>query len=883
MNNFPDFLSISEFFLLEKMKNREDYFAHIKENKKETLCEHTNLVIKYFHKLVTQNNLNRLIDNLILKDVMKVFSKNKTELNQLIKIMFFGTVYFHDFGKINQNFQREKMQNSSFTHVNNGIKSDHSILSMYLYLAYFYKIISESDFNDDEKAYLYVISTALAHSITKHHGTLSSAYDFEVNIKLINIIEDYYNLFEGNKFIKKEYLEKLLNQTQEFKNFKFDLTDYSAIYILLKLNSSLLTASDYLATNEFMLGIDINDLGILNVELKTKIIDGVENIPYNKLVLKNLAYYNSLKFEDLQEFSNDSLNNLRQKLSSEVITNFNKNKNEKLFYIEAPTGSGKTNLSLLLISKILRTRSDITKIFYVFPFTALITQNIQEFKEKLYLDEKQLAQIHSKAPFNNNIVDDFYGSLKENYIDALFVNYPFVLLSHIKFFNAIISNDKEDNYLLHRIANSVVIIDELQSYSPTEWDKLNYLINEYSQSLNITFVLMSATLPKISQLLVDGTHDKFIKLVTNKKKYFSNPNFANRVLFNFEYLNNSSFSFSNENFANIVLNHSEEYFTRKGTVTTLIEFVTKKSAKSFFEFIENLKSFKEYNLIFIDGTVLEPRRIEIIKFLKSINGKYKIIVVATQVIEAGLDLDMDLGFKDTSILDSDEQFAGRINRNATKSFSVVYLFNSGNSHFVYGKDLRFIEQKKIKTSDLSEILKEKNFDKYYSYVFSNIINYNKGAFSVNISTFLSYLKMLKYWDARNNFKLIDSKTISVFVPLKIHQNYFSNSETEYLSKINIVIDSEQKINGAEVFNYYTSLISSKNNNNDFLQAKAEFKIITSIMSKFVFNSFSNKNFSTLLRHYGEEKYGYFFLENWENIYSFEFGLKNDLETDCNFI
>ncbi len=879
MITFKEILNNNSFAILNQLKNEGKYFAHIRGDVKETLLEHTNLVMKYFDRLINENTLEILIDKLIEKDVVKVFSSLNYELQNLVKKMFVGTIYFHDFGKINENFQREKMLNLSFPKINNGISSDHSILSAYLFLAYFSKIIFESSFPEMEKYYLYMVSIILSHSIFKHHGTISDAFEYNINETLLQKLDHYYNLFIGDFFIERKYLTKVLQKN--FENFKSDYTDDSAAYILLKLNSSLLTASDYLATNEFMIGCKIEDFGILTSNVKSKIIKGIENIPYNKTLYENFDYYTSLKFENLQEFSKDSLNQIRQKLSSEVITTFRNNKNKKLFYIEAPTGSGKTNLSLLLISELLKTRSDITKIFYVFPFISLITQNIIDFRNYLSLRENEIIQIHSKAPFDYNKEDDFNGHFGQNYIDALFVNFPFVLLSHIKFFNSLISNDKEDNYLLYRVANSVVIIDELQSYTPSEWDKLYNLINEFSESLNITFVLMSATLPKISKLLKE-TKDKFVYLVNEKKNYFNNPNLANRVKYNFDYLDGLRYSFSNESFADIVLKHSEDYYSREGHVHTLIEFITKKSAKSFYEFILPLEG-KGYDLIFIDGTVLEPRRIEIIEYLKSDRRRDKIIIVATQVIEAGLNLDMDIGFKDTSILDAEEQFAGRINRNASKLNSIVYLFNSGNAQHVYGKDLRYTVQKNIKKEILYEILKEKDFDKYYSHVFEKIINYNNDKFAENISTFLNSLRTLKYWEVRKSFRLIDDKTIPIFVPLCIKDNHFSSGELVFLKNNKIFNGRNSQVNGANIFELYSHLISQKGNDIDFLRNKAELKILSAIMSKFVFNSYLNNDFFNILKHYGEESHGYFYLYNWEKVYSYENGLKADLETDCNFL
>ncbi len=59
------------------------------------------------------------------------------------------------------------------------------------------------------------------------------------------------------------------------------------------------------------------------------------------------------------------------------------------------------------------------------------------------------------------------------------------------------------------------------------------------------------------------------------------------------------------------------------------------------------------------------------------DGSFKIddvIVVATQVIEAGVDIDMDIGFKDISTLDSEEQFLGRINRSCSRTDCWAYFF-----------------------------------------------------------------------------------------------------------------------------------------------------------------------------------------------------------------
>jgi CRISPR-associated endonuclease/helicase Cas3 len=80
---------------------------------------------------------------------------------------------------------------------------------------------------------------------------------------------------------------------------------------------------------------------------------------------------------------------------------------------------------------------------------------------------------------------------------------------------------------------------------------------------------------------------------------------------------------------------------------------------------------------------------------------------------------MDLGFKDRSLIDSDEQLAGRINRNASKENCIVYLFDCDKISTIYGSDSRYKVQQTDKDifDDYKEILVKKQFHAFYEKVF----------------------------------------------------------------------------------------------------------------------------------------------------------------------
>jgi len=462
-----------------------------------------------------------------------------------------------------------------------------------------------------------------------------------------------------------------------------------------------------------------------------------------------------------------------------------------------------------------------------------------------------------------------------NYIDSLFVNFPITLISHVGFFDILTSTSKEKNYIIHRLVNSIVIIDEMQSYPPTEWDKINYLIQNFSKYYNITFIIMSATLPKISKLLIDKTqNDKFNYLIKSRDEYFQNPNFSKRV--EIEYVLNDCFT--EEKLKKLVIQKSEQYAEKNQTVKCIVEFITKKRASEFYELLKNDEEFLEYEIFLISGTILEPRRQEIIAYLKSAI-ETKIIVVTTQVIEAGVDIDMDIGFKDKSLIDSEEQIAGRINRNAKKSNSKLYIFYSGDVQKVYRFDLRY--KLGLNQEEYLNILQNKTFDYFYRLVFENINRANENEYqSDTLSEFKELIKTNDYKEVDKSFELIKSNSLSIFVPLKIGKEHFTLDEIIFLENF-INVSNETNINGFDVWNTYEKII--KNKLDDFISRKINLKIIASIISKFTFSIWKNPNEVNKLCHFGEEKYGFLLLDNYESIYSYEDGLKSDTERGINFI
>lgn len=909
-------LQVPDFSLV--LKNADRYWGHIHDDKNpeedpEPLADHLKLVNSYFGTLAKSHGLDGVIDGLIFDFVAANFQpENQKWVGDYIKKLFVLTAVFHDYGKVNDNFQVERLKNKRFRSIpNHALTYFHSGLGAYFYIAVHLQEIRSFAFSKkSEILTLNRVVLWLSYPIFRHHSPFLSEplahgffSDTEINAsqKFIDrYVFDIEPLF-ATEVIKHKFLNAdLIPNAYEKTSVDFEL------FALIKLNFSMLTASDYLATHEYASGQKTVDLGVFGDRKRMQeIIQNMRSsVPHNKQLFEDFDLFVSNR-ENLNEASNLNLNRLRTEMAVELIQTMRQHTDKRLFYIEAPTGGGKTNLSMIAAIELLESNPELTKIYYVFPFTTLITQTYQALEDTLGLKKSELVELHSKAEFASKReaqLDGEFGDKKADYIDNLFALYPVTVLSHVKFFDVLKTNGKETNYLLHRLANSVVIIDELQSFNPDIWDKMLYFICQYAKYFNIRFVLMSATLPKIGDLEIASLKDsKFTYLLPNAKAYLQNANFAKRVKFNFELFDKEDIQL--EELANVVIEKSLDYAKVHGSVFTIIEFIYKKSASEFYSLMQELPN--DFDTIFVlSGTILEPRRRHIIDYLKCKENRSKnVLLITTQVVEAGVDIDMDLGFKNVSLIDSDEQLAGRVNRNAKKATCEVYLFRKDDASKLYVKDRRYkVTRKQISRTDYEQILNDKDFDRLYKLVMAQIDDGNRKTIVENFNNdyLLKGIKRLNFEKIDKDFKIINQQNESVYVPINVPieafgKAIFSLGELQFLEQFGVE-PREGQLDGRLVWKnayeklIYNSIDLKKRGIRFDMKQVIEFKTLQSIMSKFTFSLFAHAKVIPDLMSQGflVEKYGYKLLTQDGltaklPVYSLEQGLNEDaLKTTENY-
>ena len=139
-----------------------------------------------------------------------------------------------------------------------------------------------------------------------------------------------------------------------------------------------------------------------------------------------------------------------------------------------------------------------------------------------------MAMINSVTPLEIENQEEEESKYTASYINRLFFHSPAIITTHVSFFNILFGTSKEDNFPLWQLANSVIILDEIQSYNNTLWWYMVEFFDKYASLLNLKIIIMSATLPKLDYFLEQKNN--FVDLISQEKRayFFQSPYFRNR-------------------------------------------------------------------------------------------------------------------------------------------------------------------------------------------------------------------------------------------------------------------------------------------------------------------------------------------------------------------
>ncbi len=719
----------------------------------------------YSHPDILLKDHLRVVGEMCETKIRDILGDN--ELSNIAKII--GLT--HDFGKYHIFFQEylrsKKRRNKELI--------SHAPLSSF-YTGWVLKEVLHEQISDPFLIYAAMLCVYCHHrSIDLSFRDLKERFDIINNYNYQNQLT---SLHQNSHIISRElnelnllpidyFLDNLDGIIKDFKRLFYSIKDNSSysealtnLYRLLLLFSVLIDSDKKVASN----------IGEFNrVDIPVYIVD---NYIENRLKNKN----NNILDELRNNIRVDALNNLKILLDEGI---------QPILSINAPTGSGKTLLALNVALRIRERLKEKTnkhfRIIYVLPYINIIEQTYNVFAEVLgnkVTPSLLIKHHHLYYPEEKNgeeLDNDTRFMLIESWDSEIIVT------TLVQFMETLLGTRNRMLKKFHKLFNSIIILDEIQAVPLNYWLLLRESVKALSQYSYIIF--MTATKPIIFK------SNEYKELVTN-------PAYNFKLLDRVQYrVNNNTINI--DDFANMINNewkNSNSLLIIVNKIRTSIQLYNKlkeillhgnydvicveKVNGSILEY-KDLRDGRSYKteiekvdkpvLVYLSTNIVPKERINRIQLLACLlKKKHKILVLSTQLVEAGVDLDFDMVIRDIGPFDSIIQAAGRCNRNGGNDKGSVLIVRLSNDKEgldavdVYGELTISVTRDVLEGVDTfteSDIFDMIN--KYYNLV-NQKLNTDKSDESIK---YLDYIKEFNL-QGLSEFKVIkEEPRTSVFVEI----------------------------------------------------------------------------------------------------------------------
>ena len=349
------------------------------------------------------------------------------------------------------------------------------------------------------------------------------------------------------------------------------------------------------------------------------------------------------------EKRNAALNRLRSEILDHAVEQATQA--QGLFTLTVPTGGGKTFTSMAFALEHAK-QNGMRRVIYVIPFTSIIEQNAAEFRKAFgELGEQAVLEHHSTfddGKLQNETTKDKLRLASENW-DA-----PIVVTTAVQFFESLFADRSSRCRKLHNIAGSVIILDEAQMLPLNLLLPIMQAIKELAQNYRCSIVMCTATQPAVQ------AENGFYRGFENVREIAPKPTAL------FDKLRRTTVQ-------HIGTQTDADLLAKLGEHPQMLVIVNnRRHARSLYDQAKHLDG--TFHLTTLMCAKHRSQKLD------EIRGRLKngepCRVIATSLIEAGVDVDFPLVMRAEAGLDSVAQAAGRCNREGKRPSenSFVWIF-----------------------------------------------------------------------------------------------------------------------------------------------------------------------------------------------------------------
>ena len=638
----------------------------------------------------------------------------------------------HDAGKAQPAFQRYILGKSDQ-------KAPHSAAGALLATCMLYELSEELQLKKLPRT-----SQLLAYAISGHHRGLYDYIELRKELEKKEIKERCTKTIGALPNIKSElqtWVEEHAEATESsLKELAKKVGDTEQAQALIRLLFSCLVDADFLDTEAFM-----------DEERKERRHEATSEYAPLKVLRDRLTKH-------MEGFSTEGKINEARRAFLNQCREHGRTCPKGYYSLFLPTGGGKT-LSSMAWALETALNHKTQRIIYVIPYTSIITQTAGIFRE--IFGEENVLEHHSDISFSGDEATQEAERYERTRLLAENWDAPIIVTTNVQFFESLFSHKVSRSRKVHSIANSVVVFDEVQMF-PTEFlHPMLRLLEDLRRIYGTQLLFCSATLPPF-----DKDHTSSFKKVND-----------------FHQLSDAIQPIVPEDpelfkvFDRVIYHLEEKEYTTKELAEELSQHDSalcivnsrRDASQLYHALLEEGKGAQD--VIHLSRNMcsahLKERIAEVRQRLKA---KIPTIVISTQLIEAGVDIDLPIVYRAMSGLDSIVQAGGRCNREGKRPApGEVYVFSLSDG----GKAFGAIAQGQNATRFLLDNDKEHTrpsmplelIEAYYDRYYASIESFD----TKDIAESLYDVEEAKRWrfdfeQASKDFQLIDNVDHDLFVP-----------------------------------------------------------------------------------------------------------------------
>lgn len=319
------------------------------------------------------------------------------------------------------------------------------------------------------------------------------------------------------------------------------------------------------------------------------------------------------------------------------------------FYsLQVPTGGGKTLSSLAFALH--HATGQMRRIVVAIPFTSIIEQTADTYRQALGpCAERALVEHHTNLRPER--------STRANQLATENWDAPLIVTTNVQLLESLFAAATTPCRKLHRLANSVIILDEAQRLPVELLEPTLRALRELVANYGCTIVLCTATQPALEhrQEFSIGLRD-ITPIISNATELFRVMRRAQ-----VKYIRKSP----DDALAERLLGHEQ--------VLCIVN--TRAHAAKLFDLVSQLADGE--SVFHLSTLMCGAHRRHTLQLVRNrLNAKLPCRVISTQLIEAGVDIDMPVVYRAAAGFDSIAQAAGRCNREGLAPLGTTFVFDA---------------------------------------------------------------------------------------------------------------------------------------------------------------------------------------------------------------